>query len=456
MLPEFPMNTLFILAEAAPASVPIWLTAPFVLLLLLIAVMPLTPHGLKHFWEKAYVYIAPGLGALVAAWYLLNSAHGGSEVLAVFHEYAAFIALIGSLFVVAGGLHLGVRGAATPMENVRFLALGALVANLIGTTGASMVFIRPWLRMNKGRISPYHVVFFIFVVSNCGGALTPIGDPPLFLGYLRGVPFFWLLGNAFLPWLTVLGLLLVVFWVIDRRADAKVSPKLRAEEQLPDEVSLGGYINYLFLAAVVGAVFIPGTVPGLREGVMVAVAALSYRLTPKAVHEANAFSFGPIREVAVLFAGIFFTMMPALNLIEHHGQELGVKRPMQYYVAAGSLSSVLDNAPTYATFFELARASARADHAEEFKVAEAAAGDKPAGYASTLALLQTAPALVIAVSLGAVFFGAMTYIGNGPNFMVKAIAESAQAPTPSFFGYVFRFALPILLPILLLTGWIFL
>jgi Na+/H+ antiporter NhaD/arsenite permease-like protein len=366
----------------------------------------------------------------------LRLPHGTAVVRDTVMEYVSFITLIGSLFVVAGGIHLKVRGAATPWENLRLLAVGAVVANLIGTTGASMVLIRPWLRMNQARIRPYHVVFFIFVVSNCGGALTPIGDPPLFLGYLRGVPFFWLAGNVAWFWLTVVGALLVVFWWMDRRNFGTQAEELKTKSTEPDSYRMDGKLNLVLLGIVIGAVFIPGTIPFLREGVMIAAAAASYGLTAKSVHEANAFSFGPIKEVAFLFSGIFLTMMPALAYISAHGGELGVERPMQYYFASGSLSSVLDNAPTYATFFELARAAAGAE--------------------TTGALLQASPTFIIAVSLGSVFFGAMTYIGNGPNFMVKSIADGMGVKTPSFFGYIVKYSLPVLLPILALAGWLFL
>ena len=444
------MSTLFPLAAAGGGSIPAWLILPFALMLLLIAVMPLTPHAIKHLWEKYYPHVSVGLGLAVAAWFLLKIPQGGHVVAHTSLEYVSFIALIGSLFVVTGGIHLKVKGEATPAENVVFLAIGAVVANFIGTTGASMVLIRPWIRMNKIRISAYHVVFFIFIVSNCGGSLTPIGDPPLFLGYLRGVPFFWLFQHVVPGWFTVIGALLAVFFVIDKRCFQKAAPIVQAEIEEPDTFRIDGKLNFLFLAVVVGAVFIPGVIPLLREAVMIAAAAASYKLTPKPVHDANAFSFGPIKEVGFLFVGIFLTMMPALGYIAEHGREFGVEKPMQYYVASGSLSSVLDNAPTYATFFELAQVSAREKQPASFPVESAPQVE------STRALLLATPELIVAVSLGAVFFGAMTYIGNGPNFMVKAIADGAGVKTPSFFGYILRFSLPILLPVLLLAGLIFL
>ena len=413
-----------------------WLIAPFGTLLLLIAAMPLSPARVKHFWERYYAHVAIGLGLFVATWFVLRVPAGTAAVGHTLSEYVSFIALIGSLFVIAGGVHVRVRGVATPWENVRLLAIGAVVANLVGTTGASMVLIRPWLRMNRERIQPYHVVFFIFLVSNCGGALTPMGDPPLFLGYLRGVPFFWLAGNVLWFWLFVVGALLAVFAWIDRKNYLGSSEELRKRGDEADTLSIDGKANLLLLGAVIGAVFIPGTIPFLREALMLAAAGLSLWLTPKSVHEANAFSFGPIKEVAFLFSGIFLTMMPALVYIAGHGAEFGVVKPIQYYLASGSLSSVLDNAPTYATFFELAQA------------ASATTG--------TAALLAAAPHLIMAVSLGSVFFGAMTYIGNGPNFMVKAIADSSGVKTPGFIGYIVKYSLPILLPILVVAGLLFL
>jgi len=442
--------SIFLANLGGGASIPPVLIAPFALLLLLIAVMPLTSRGIKHFWEKYYAPIAIGLGAIVAAWYLLRIPGGGTTVRHTALEYVSFISLIGSLFVVAGGIHLQVKGGATPWENARFLLLGAVVANVIGTTGASMVLIRPWIRMNKVRISAFHVVFFIFVISNCGGALTPVGDPPLFMGFLRGVPFFWLIGHVWLHWLVVIFALIAVFVVLDFLSFRKTPPIIQADLETADKFKIEGGLSLALLPVVIGAVFIPATIPLLREAVMIAAAVVSYVFTAKPIHAANAFSFGPIKEVAFLFAGIFLTMMPALGYIGEHGREFGVEKPMQYYVASGSLSSVLDNAPTYATFYELALVSAAEKAAAQFPVESATMAEK------TAVLLAVSPGLVIAVSLGAVFFGAMTYIGNGPNFMVKAIADSTGVRTPSFFGYILKYSLPLLLPILLITGWIFL
>jgi Na+/H+ antiporter NhaD/arsenite permease-like protein len=439
-------------AASLGAEIPPALIVPFGLLLALIAVMPLTPPQAKHVWEHYYPHIAIGLGLLVVAVYLVKLPGGGAMVAHTLHEYFSFICLIGSLFVVAGGIHLKVKGEATPLQNVAFLAIGAVAANLIGTTGASMVLIRPWIRMNKIRISAFHVVFFIFIVSNCGGALTPIGDPPLFLGYLRGVPFFWLLGHVIEEWAATVGAILVVFYVFDRRSFRHAPRAIQAKIKEHDAWRFEGGINVLFLFVIIGAVFLPETF-FLRELVMLAAAAASHQLTPPLVHQENHFTFGPIKEVALLFLGIFMTMMPALNYLERHGREFGFIQPTQYYFAAGSLSAVLDNAPTYLNFLQLAeatlvdRATLPADASGRI---EANAGVKQ------MIASEHMRRFIIAVSLGSVFFGAMTYIGNGPNFMVKAIAESAGVRVPTFFGYVFKYSLPFLLPILAASGWFFL
>ncbi len=439
-----------LLPIAAANGIPLWLSAPFVLLLALIAVMPLTPARLKHGWEHYYPHVAIGLGGGVALYFLLRVPAGADTVAHTAHEYLSFIALIGSLFVVSGGIHLKVKGEATPHANVAFLAVGAVAANLIGTTGASLVLIRPWIRMNKIRISAYHVVFFIFIVSNVGGALTPIGDPPLFLGYLRGVPFFWLMGHVLAEWLFTMTLILVAFYLYDRRSFKHLPRRIQEEVATePEQWRFEGGLNVLLLLVVIGAVFLPDRFFA-REVVMLAAAGASYFLTPKRIHEENAFTFGPIKEVAFLFIGIFGTMMPALGYLEAHGQDFGFRRPAQYYFASGSLSAVLDNAPTYVNFLQLAQTTAAAESPAAFE------GLAPGDSASVRALLGVRPGFVIAISLGSVFFGAMTYIGNGPNFMVRSIAHAAGVHCPSFAGYLLRYSLPILLPILALTGWLFL
>ncbi len=452
----------------ATPGVPLWLSGPFALLLLLIATMPLSPPRARHLWERFYPVVAIGLGVVVATYYVALVEHGGGRVGLTIGEYVSFVALIGSLFVVAAGIHVRIRGEARPAQNVVFLLVGAGLTNVIGTTGASMVLIRPWIRMNRYRITAYHTVFFIFVISNVGGALTPIGDPPLFLGYLHGVPFFWLVDKAAPAWALTLVLLLGVFFALDRRNYLRARWQIREMQTARDSlVTVEGRQNVLFLALIMVGVFIPDRF-FLRELVMVAAAAASYGLTRPAVRAANEFTFAPIKEVAVLFAGIFLTMMPALDYLERHGQELGFKTPLGYYFASGALSAVLDNAPTYLNFLTLAEAAVtpsdvRARGAEAASAAspEAAARAREAVLLGWLIHPESrtpsgTPALsfVVAISLGSVFFGAMTYIGNGPNFMVKSIAEAAGVRVPTFFGYVGQYSLPILLPILALVGWL--
>ncbi|MFI5382126.1 MAG: sodium:proton antiporter [Tepidisphaerales bacterium] len=434
-------------SHMSPHPIPGCLVSPFALLLFLIAAAPLSPDRFKHWWERNFHLVSLGLAAFVAAYYLMTVPLGGGELARTAGEYFSFIALIGSLFVVSGGIHLTVKGEATPAANVVFLLVGALLANVVGTTGASMVLIRPFIRMNKVRVGPHHIVFFIFLVSNVGGSLTPIGDPPLFLGYLRGVPFFWLPEHVALAWVFTVGAILAAFYCFDLRSFRRAPAKIREEISRAHETwRFEGKINLLFLGVIIAAVFVPER-HFAREALMLGAAAASYFLTPKPVHEENHFSFGPIKEVAWLFLGIFATMLPALDYLEVHGQEFKFTRPAHYYFATGALSSVLDNAPTYVNFLKLA---------EVRNTAPAAVAGAPGEITRVHALIGDHPLMLVAVSLGAVFFGAMTYIGNGPNFMVKSIATSAGVHTPNFVAYILRYSLPVLLPILALTAWLFL
>jgi Na+/H+ antiporter NhaD/arsenite permease-like protein len=423
--------------------------APFVLLLLAIALMPFVA---KHWWEHHYPKVAVGLGLVVVVYYLVVL-HNGGRMVTTAVEYAGFIALIGSLFVVSGGIHINMTGRSTPAVNTGLLALGAVLANLIGTTGASMLLIRPFLRINKYRVAPFQVVFFIFIVSNAGGALTPIGDPPLFLGYLKGVPFFWLLGkpNVLGAWLLTVGALLTIFFVWDTLNYRQHKPA--AQEEAKDRIELEGTHNFLWLFVIIGLVLVQKAdwLKGFDAhwvtvgiaALMAGTAALAYKFASREALQENEFSFAPIKEVGFLFIGIFATMVPALDLLEKHAADLGIKTVTQFYWGSGMLSSVLDNAPTYLNFLTAA-----------FGLQHLSL-ENPADVATMLgnpALAQ----YIVAVSLGAVFFGAMTYIGNGPNFMVKSIAEAAGVKCPSFFGYVFRYSLPILLPIFAIIAWLFL
>lgn len=414
----------------------IWVS-PFVALLALIAVGPLF---FKHQWEKSYPFVSIGLGALVVLHYVLGLRHT-EPIVHTGVEYLSFIALIGSLFVVSGGIHINVKGEAKPWVNCLFLFVGAVLANFLGTTGASMVMIRPWIRMNKYRLTAFHIVFFIFIISNIGGSLTPIGDPPLFLGYLKGVPFFWVLEHLWPVWLLGVGWLLAVFFVIDTRNYLRAPKAVREKETAHEEWCFQGAHNLFFLLLIIGSVFINDP-PFLREALMVLAAVLSYKTTAKSVHESNDFNFAPIKEVAILFLGIFATMIPALEWLEHHAAEIGIRTAGQFFWGSGMLSSVLDNAPTYLNFLSAAIGL--------FFHESTAAHDHP-----VLSLLTTHPEYIRAISVGSVFFGAMTYIGNGPNFLVKSIADQSKAHTPSFFGYVVKYSLPVLVPMFAVVWFFF-
>ncbi len=420
---------------------PLAMVIPFVVMLLAVAVMPFVN---AHWWEKYLPHVSLALGAVSVAYYGLVR-HDWSRIAHVGLEYMSFIALIGSLFVVAGGILIRVKGESTPAINCAYLAIGAILANLIGTTGASMLLIRPWIRSNKYRITGFHIVFFIFVVSNVAGSLTPIGDPPLFLGYLNKVPFFWTLEHLWKPWLLTTGLLIGVFYVIDSFNFRRAPKEVRAKETAQEEWELSGMRNLIFLAVILGAIFLATPV---REILMVGAAAASYFWTPKRAHEANRFTFAPIREVGWLFLGIFATMIPALHILAIHAKSLGIDTPMEFYWITGTLSGVLDNAPTYLTFLTTS-ISLHLDPVDAHRLVLGNAAD-------VAAYIGSFPLELMAISLGAVFFGACTYIGNGPNFMVKSIADHEKIRTPDFFAYIWKYSLPILIPIFALVGWIFL
>jgi Na+/H+ antiporter NhaD/arsenite permease-like protein len=455
----------------------------------LLATIALAPVLRPQWWLKHYPKVALSLGAVTLAYYVFGL-QAWPRILNVGHEYVSFIALIGSLFVVSGGIHIGVKGRSTPAQNVLFLFIGAVIANVLGTTGASMLLIRPWLRMNQERVKAYHIVFFIFIVSNIGGCLTPIGDPPLFLGYLKGIPFWWVGEHCWPMWSVGVGYLLAVFYALDvrdfRRSPA---PTTSAPEAGGGEWRFEGRWNLAFLALIIVAVFINQPL-FLREGLMLAAAAGSWFATKKSVHEANQFNFHPIQEVAILFIGIFATMMPALDWLQNNAATMGRPTPALFYWASGGLSSVLDNAPTYLSFLsaifgsfvpagltdqvmaamqqpihDLAAATAvdsetlrntinalKQIHGENISAGSLTKEDVE------VAFILGSPAnnlYVMAISIGAVFFGAATYIGNGPNFMVKAIGEHQKVPTPGFISYVLRYTIPCLLPLLILLWFLF-
>ena len=437
---------------AAAHALPAWSVAPFAILLGAVAVLPLV-HRTAHWWEsnrnKFIVSMACGLAALAA----VGSVHGtGGAVDATKHalaEFVPFIVLLLSLYVISGGILISGEIRGTPLINTAILALGALAANALGTTGASMLLIRPILRANAGRKHRAHVVvFFIFLVSNIGGLLLPIGDPPLFLGYLRGVPFGWTLGLS-VEWMMATAPLLVLFFFLDAHLARKEGQPLEAldpgEELTAPRIRVSGANNVLWLAGVVlaAAVLVPGksiggwTVPdGAREVAMLLCAGASLLTTPAGLRAENRFAWGPIVEVAALFSGLFLAMQPALEILVARGGEFGLRTPAHFFWATGTLSSFLDNAPTYLVFADVARAITPQD----------AAGIPFSGGVVDEGLLT-------AVSCGAVFMGANTYIGNGPNLMVAAIAREDGVPMPSFFGYML-WSGAILLPVFAVITWV--
>jgi Na+/H+ antiporter NhaD/arsenite permease-like protein len=457
---------------------------PFVLLLLAIAVMPFIN---KHWWEKYYPHVSVALGLVVIAYYLFVLGNG-ERMLHTGFEYFSFIALIGSLFVVAGGIHIRIKGKSKPLANVFLLAVGAVVSNIVGTTGASMILIRPFIRVNRYRIKPYHVVFFIFIVSNMGGALTPIGDPPLFLGYLKGIPFFWVAEHLWYKWAIGIIGVLTIFYFVDRRSFNALPASVRhAAEGTEEAGEAVGIQNIFFLVMILIAVFITNP-PFVREGMMILAAVGSYLTTKTEIHRKNEFNFVPIKEVAILFLGIFATMVPALDWLELNATKIGITEPGHFYWATGALSSFLDNAPTYLNFLsaaiglfvneEIVRqvyhlvqshgadlAQVTGPYAEEIRNTfttlmkyhgdMVAAGYVPIDDINVSYLIGNHNIFIQAISIAAVFFGACTYIGNGPNFMVKSIAEQSGVHCPSFFGYIVRYTLPVLIPIFFILWLLF-
>ena len=409
-----------------------WMILPFILLLGTIALAPLFVPG---WWLRHYSKVALGLGAVTLGYYVFVLG-APDRVWHVAEDYISFILLVGSLYVVSGGIHINVKGEATPAANVVFLLVGAVLANFLGTTGAAMLLIRPWIRMNRYRVTAHHIVFFIFLVANVGGCLTPIGDPPLFLGYLQGIPFWWVAEHCWPMWATGVGMLLAIFYVVDRLNFVRAPREIRPKEAASETWKFEGLGNLFFLAVILCAVFINRPV-FLREGIMLAATLGSYFTTAKSVHQANRFDFHPILEVAILFIGIFATMIPALDWLDSNARSLLGAQPAPgvFYFGTGILSGLLDNAPTYLSFLSaLFGTSGAKDIGEVLD-------------ANTLNL--------VAISVGAVFFGAATYIGNGPNFMVKAIADREKIRTPTFPEFIWKFTLPFLLPMLLVVWLIF-
>ena len=430
-------------------QVELWTLIPFALMLASIAVLPIVA---EKWWESNLhkLYIALGLGIPTGIWLICNGLSHNLEHQMIF-DYLPFIILLTALFVVTGGIHIHGDIQARPATNTALLGIGFLLASFIGTTGAAMLLIRLLLEVNQQRKYKVHtILMFIALVANCGGILTPLGDPPLFLLYLRGADFFWFM--SLLPeWIFTGVVLLTIYFLLDRffyyKKEATVD--IMADVREKSQISITGGINVVWLLGIIGAVaflnasYIPAMgdhhapiyIKFLREITLVAIIILSLITTKAKVRLDNKFSWEPIVEVAVLFIGIFSTMTPALIYLNAHAADLGLTAPWQFFYSSGALSAFLDNSPTAVAFHTVAQGLPQA-----------------AGVALEAGISE---ALLRAIALGSVLFGAMTYIGNGPNFMVKAIAEQAGVKMPSFFGYMFRFSLIVLLPVYIVMQLIF-
>lgn len=447
-------------------TLPIWSVIPFVGMLLSIAFFPLTK---PEWWEHHQLHVA-------AFWSIVflipfTAAYGFGIMLekmgeVVLLDYIPFIVLLLGLFTVAGGIHIAGAPAGTTKNNVIIMAIGTILASFVGTTGAAMLLIRPVLRSNAWRTHKTHiVVFFIFLVANIGGCLTPLGDPPLFLGYLRGVPFFWTAQHIWPLLLLNSVLLLTIFAVLDRHYVKKEGEegieRLELQRQASANIKfkIEGAQNFIFLAIIIFAVIIKGVistsygephaVPGVTFGeevhlgydwfvqvILILIAmALSLKFTTKKLREDNEFTWEPIAEVARLFIGIFITMIPALAILSANGGNLGIDTPLKFFWITGALSSFLDNSPTYVVFLTTAGALSATT-----------------GVATTAGMVTET--ILLAISAGAVFMGAITYIGNAPNFMVNNISQANGVKMPSFFGYM-KWSLGILIPVFIIDSVLF-
>lgn len=438
---------------------PLWAILPFAGILFSIALIPLAA---PHFWARhfpkvsafwALVFVGPFL-------YFFRGAAVDEIAHTIIIDYIPFLLLLWSLYTVSGGIHVKGTLKGSPGVNTILLLIGTFLASFIGTTGASMLMIRPILRSNAWRQHKVHtVVFFIFLVSNIGGVLTPIGDPPLFLGFLHGVPFFWTL--KLLPQMIfACTILLGMYFIMDSYYYKKEDPIVLEKSDM-EPLKIEGSCNFLFLAGIIGGVLFSGMVKLggvnvfgihqsvenlLRDVVLIIIGLLSLVYTKKEVRQSNDFTWAPILEVAYLFAGIFLTIIPALAILK--AGENGalaflinsLETPAHYFWASGILSSFLDNAPTYLTFFNSEIGKFYPGMPESQAVA---------------CLIEEGIPYLTAISAGAVFMGANTYIGNAPNFMVKSIAEEAGVKMPSFFGYIFKYSLPILFVLFIIMSFIF-
>lgn len=433
------------------ASVPLYSLIPFVLMLASIAVLPLlTPQFWHSNRNKLIISLVLGIPTLI--WLLLQGMTHELEH-SMIYDYVPFIILLGGLFVVTGGIYVKTDLEGTPLVNTTLLAIGAIFASLMGTTGSAMLLIRPLMSTNESRKFKVHtILFFLAIAANTGGLLTPLGDPPLFMMYLRGAPFFWFLG-LIKEWLFVNIILLVIYYIVDSnyvKKEKNEATKIKKKQNI--NIKIYGKQNFVFLLGIVFSVaFINPNMIGfiemvhptsfVREAVILLMAILSLRFTKQKTRSANHFSWEPIEEVAYLFLGIFITMVPCLVYLESHAADFGFDSPHMFYYATGFLSSFLDNTPTAVTFYSLAYGLTSQGGLEAF------------AYLPTVAGIPQS--FMEAIATSSVFFGAMTYIGNGPNFMVKAIAESNGISMPEFFQYMFKFSIIVLLPVFILAQLIF-
>ena len=431
-------------------QVELWALTPFAIMLLSIAVMPLIAG---KWWENNLhkLYVALAL-SVPTGYYLIANGMGENLQHQILKDYLPFIILLGALFIVTGGIRINGDIQARPRNNTLIMAIGYLLASFIGTTGAAMLLIRPLLEFNKQREYKVHtVVVFIALVANCGGILTPLGDPPLFLLYLRGAEFSWFI-NMLPEWLTVGAIILTGYYFVDRYIyyHKEHIANVMADFREKTPLYIKGRINIIYLICIIltvayvnpshlpqmGAEDAPLRESAMREIILIIIALFSILTTRRGLREANQFSWEPLIEVAVVFIGIFVTMTPALIYLNAHATSLGLQTPDQFFYGAGFLSAFLDNSPTAVAFHTVAQGIP---------------------HATDAVMVAGVPQEILrAISLGAVFFGAMTYIGNGPNFMVKSIAEHNGVRMPSFFGYMFRFSLIIMLPVYIIVQLIFL
>ncbi len=459
--------------HASPVGLlPLWTAIPFAGILLSIALGPLVA---PHFWHKHFPKVSAFWAMLFAVPFLIwNTSEAFQEILHIyFLDYFPFIILLWGLFTISGGIYVGGELRGSPKVNTILLLIGTFLASLIGTTGAAMVLIRPILRANDWRRNKVHlVIFFIFLVANIGGSLTPLGDPPLFLGFLHNVPFFWVTTGIMDEMLFTAFMVLIVFFAVDTFFARREENKPPEADPNAQGIHIEGWHNFFFLLGVIVAVVMSGSlkldsvtiysggshavqVPlqnWLKDFIIIAMGILSLRTTAKALREKNGFSWFPIKEVAYLFAGIFMTIIPALAILKAGSAGAladltnSVHGPVRYFWATGILSAFLDNAPTYLTFFNAALGDLGRVEAEIPGML---------GYLGAELKSEIFVSDLTAISAGAVFMGALTYIGNAPNFMVKAIAEESGIPMPSFFGYLFKWSVPVLIPIFVLVTFIF-